>query len=131
MKKFFKVLNEATVDALVSVVMFFVNNLVNFANILNTILPYLMYFIGMYVMYKRERFVADLELLIPILFMITIYYLKSAANKLGKGITVPIPERRFTEVDEDGEVSIEQSRVQELILYVADLEDWLQRKGIL
>ena len=37
----------------------------------------------------------------------------------------------FTEVDDYGEVSIPNNRIQELILYLADLEDWLERKGLL
>lgn len=132
MKKFFEVLYWATVDALATVCAFILNNLFNFARILNTILPYLMYFVGMWAMKERGRYTIDLELIIPIIFTIVIYYLKSSANKIGKGITVPIPARRFTEVnEEDGEVSIEHDRLQELLLYVADLEDWLERKGIL
>lgn len=131
MSKFFNVLYDATVDALATIVAFILNNLLNFARILNTILPYLMYFIGMWAMDQRGRYTIDLELIIPIVFTIVIYYLKSSANKIGKGITVPIPTKRFTEVDDEGEVSIEHDRLQELLLYVADLEDWLERKGIL
>ena len=131
MRKIFDILYWATIDALAAVIAFCAKNLFNFARILNAILPYLMYFIGMWAMKERGRYTIDVELIIPILFIIVIYYLKTCANKIGKGITVPVPTKRFTEVDDDGQVSIEHDRLQELLLYVADLEDWLERKGIL
>lgn len=37
---------------------------------------------------------------------------------------MPLPKKRFTKHDDD-ETYIEESRVQELILYMEDLEDWL------
>lgn len=130
MKKFFKIIGEITYDILCNIAYFAKNNLVRFSNVLNLILPYLMYAIGQYVVISRDKFSIGGELFVPLFFTIIIYYLKSFANKIGRGITIPIPEKRFTEVDEDGEVSIENNRIQELILYVADLEDWLERKGL-
>ncbi len=69
---------------------------------------------------------------LPILVSIFAAYCRWYANRVGKGITVPVPAKRFTEVDqEDGMVTIEHSRLQELLLYMADLEDWLERMGLL
>lgn len=129
--RFFKVFAEIVADAFRSAFTFIVNNLRNFAWILNAILPYVTYMIGQYAMLIRKDFTIGFELLIPFAVMILIYFLKRFADKLGKGTTIPIPEKRFTEIDEDGEVSIRNDRVQELILYLADLEDWMQRKGLL
>lgn len=131
MKKILRILIEITIDALYSVLYFIENNLNNFATILNTILPYLMWFIGQEVALNRGNFSAGGEIFVPLLFMVVIYYLRNSANKLGKGITIPLPENRFTQVDDDGEVSIENRRIQELLLYVANLEDWLEKKGML
>ena len=78
-----------------------------------------------------SEFIISWELVLPILFALVIYYVKSIANKLGKGITVPAPTKRFTEIDEDGMVSVDMNRIQELLLYMADLEDWLEKKGML
>lgn len=131
MSKIFEIIIEVTADALYNFAQFIKNNLTNFANIMNLILPYVMYFVGQYVIFKRGDISIGWELCIPIAFVVVIYYMKSAANKMGKGITIPIPDKRFTKVDDDGEVSIEHKRVQELLLYTADLEDWLERKGLL
>lgn len=131
MRNIWNIIVEISVEAFHSFTYFVKNNLITFANILNIAAPYVMYLVGQYVAYDRDSIVVGGELLIPLIFIIFIYYLKSTANKLGKGMTIPIPEKRFTEVDDDGEVSIEQQRIQELILYVADLEDWMERKGLL
>ena len=129
MKRFYEIIIDVTLDAIGNITYFIKNNLMNFAIILNLILPYVMYCLGQYV--ANGTIVIGPEILIPILFAIVIYYLKSSANKIGKGITIPVPDKRFTEVDDDGEVNIEQNRLQELILYIADLEDWLERKGLM
>lgn len=110
---------------------FITSNLRNFAWILNFILPYVMYVIGQNVCAERGKIAFGGELFIPILFCVITYYIRSYANKIGKGTTIPVPDKRFTEVDDYGEVSIPNNRIQELILYLADLEDWLERKGLL
>ena len=131
MKRFLKVIVGVTLDDIANILMFIENNLKNFANILNMVLPYLMYFVGQEVFKSRGNFGVGGEIFIPLVFGIIIYYIRSFANKIGKGITIPVPDERFTEVDEDGEVNVRNSRLQEMILYLADLEDWLERKGLL
>ena len=131
MKRIFKIVAEITADAFHNFVYFIKSNLITFAGILGTIAPYTMYFIGQYVAYKRDIIAVGGEAFIPLVFFIIIFYLKSAADKIGKGVAIPIPDKRFTQVDDDGEVSIENKRIQEMLLYMADLEDWMERKGIL
>ena len=133
MIKAFKILVDVTYEAYCSFIYFIKSNLITFANILNLILPFAMYFIGQYVVHIRNETSIAIgnEVFIPLIFIVFIYYLRSTADKIGKGMKVPIPEKRFTEVDGDGEVSIENNRIQELILYMADLEDWMERKGLL
>lgn len=128
--KILKMLVEITIDAFRSIIIFFEDNLMKFVNILNVLFPYAMLFYGQYIGETRGISVGW-EILIPLVFAIIVYYLKSVANKIGKGITIPLPSKRFTEVDDDGEVSIENKRIQELLLYMADLEDWLEKKGLL
>ena len=41
----------------------------------------------------------------------------------------PVPVKRFTSESRDGEVTIENSRLQEMIIYVCDVEDWLESSG--
>lgn len=58
--------------------------------------------------------------------LITSKYLKYSGVE-DKGF--PVPVKRFTSEYLDGEVTIENSRLQEMILYVCDVEDWLESSG--
>lgn len=131
MKRFLKITLEIILGVIESVIYFVKNNLRNFTRILSVLLPYIMLFVGQIVYSKRGFITIGSEIFIPILFGIIIYFIRSFANKIGKGIDVPVPEKRFTEVDNDGEVNILNERLPELILYTADLEDWLERKKLL
>ena len=131
MKRFFSIMGAIIIDVVRTVDYFITSNLRNFAWIFNFILPYLMYIIGQNVYATRGYLGVGSELFIPIVFCMITYVLRSYANKIGKGTTIPVPDKRFTEVDDYGEVSIPNNRIQELILYLADLEDWFERKGLL
>lgn len=131
MNRAWDIVKEIMFDSLNSVTYFVVSNMRNFANVLSFSCYYLMYFLGQYIQSGDFNFIYSGELIIPIAIVLTVCFLHSAANKTGKGNTCPVPIKRFTEVDEDGEVSIEHSRLQELLLYMADLEDWMERKNIL
>lgn len=131
MRSFMMLIGEIIVEAFTRVVNFFKSNLIVFANILVLLCPYVMYFLGQKVAIDIGDFSIGPEIIIPLAVSVLIYILKSIANKIGKGITIPVPNKRFTEVDDDGEVNVEVKRTQELILYMADLEDWLERKGLL
>ena len=120
-------LKEVLKDTWFSIEYFIRSNLRHFASFFEFALPYCMFYAGMY---GNANVV--LVMIIPVVMFLGIHILRSCADKLGTGNRIPpIPNKRFTQVDEDGEVSIENSRLQELILYVADLEDWMERKNIL
>ena len=131
MKKILRLIAEITHEALASIGYFLESNLRNSVEIVEVALPFITYFLGQVVAIDRGYFAVGGEIVIPIVFLVLGFYAKSIADKLGKGTTIPLPEKRFTKVEDDGEVSIENKRIQELILYLADLEDWLERKGLL
>lgn len=130
-KQFLRIMKEVLLDAVYGITYFVGSNLRFFADILSIICPYIMYFMGQYVFGYRGKFGVGGELFLPLVFAAVIYIIRQFANKIGKGSSIPVPRKRFTEVDDDGEVSVDQSRLQELILYVADVEDWLERHGLL
>ena len=123
--KFIRISKEILIDAYYTIIYVAEKNINNLSNMLLFCLPYIMYFLG------KGKIEINKYMIIPIVMFLVIMFLKTYANKIGKGSTIPIPERRFTEVDEDGEVSVEVSRTQELLLWTADVEDWLHRKGLL
>lgn len=104
------------------------------ANILLLLSPYLMLWIS--IIYRGDSFVEFCHhywflLFIPIVIHIFACFLKYYANVVGTGDVCPVPVKRFTESDDKGMVSVDNSRVQEMLLYVADVEDYLERKGYL
>lgn len=108
------------------------SNLRNVSIILRVILPYLMWYIGIKLYEQRGRFAIGGEIFIPLIVFFITYYIRQYANRLGKGEKIPVPEKRFTESGEDdGEYTVETSRLEEMIIYMSNLEDWLQRKGLL
>lgn len=67
-----------------------------------------------------------LTVLTQVICFITMKYLKySEVEDTG----FPVPAKRFTSESRDGEVSIEKNRLQEMILYVSEVEDWLESSG--
>lgn len=131
MSEVLKLLWNALIDMLKTLSNFLVNHLRHIAWLINLITTYGMYLIGQNVFEQRGKFAIGGEIFIPIAGYLAAYFVNYLANKLGKGYSLPVPLKRFTQVEDDGEVSIANDRLQELILYTADLEDWLERKDLL
>lgn len=106
-------------------------NMRYFANVVTIALPYVMYVWGQYVAMGKEGFAIGIEAFVPALVMLAVHYLREAANLSNKGYRIPVPSERFTKTSDDGEVTVERNRLQEMMLYMADLEDWLHSKGML
>lgn len=97
------------------------NGIPVFSIILKASIPYMMYYFGEYESNKIYW------LFLPMVVWFVTIVLDRFAEKTGKGKNIPVPVKRFTEEDSDGEVSIEQSRLQEMILYVNDIENYLEK----
>ena len=82
------------------------------------------YFTGCSAMSSMNMF--WLTVLAQVVCFITSKYLKySEVEDTG----FPVPTKRFTSESRDGEVTVENSRLQEMIIYVCDVEDWLESSG--
>lgn len=128
---FIRTMASITYEAWCTIRYIAVSSVYNVAVAISAVLPYAMCVLGQYAALQRGYIGFGGELFIPIIVGIVTYYMKAFGNRANKGSRVPIPVKRFTTVDEDGEVSIEQSRLNELLLYTADLEDWLEKRGML
>ena len=124
-------IKEITLGLVYAVRYFVQINMRYFATIIAIVLPDAMCVLGQYVALDRGKFAIGGEVFIPVLVTIVVHYLKEAANRNNKGARIPVPRERFTEVSDDGEVTVERKRLQEMMLYMADLEDWLHSKGML
>lgn len=109
---------------------FLARNLVTFSRILKVAMPIVIFYLGT-IYDKGNSDILCYAVIVLLSFWFVEYFLESLANKIGKGITVPVPHKRFTNEDEYGEVTIPNERLEELILYVNDLENWLEKKRLL
>lgn len=130
--KFFTITLDIIAEAYYTILDVLGNSLRYIAFILRVVLPYFMWYIGIYLYEQRGEFAVGGEIFVPLIVFIITYYIKQYANRLGKGERIPIPDKRFTELgEEDGEYTVETKRLEEMIIYMSNLEDWLQRKGLL
>lgn len=94
--------------------------------------PYLMFMAGEIVGDEQGTGVISSWVFTPIALYILAYLIDKVVRKAhNKTTSCPIPTKRFTEESEDGEINIDTNRLQELIVYMADLENWFERKGLM
>lgn len=107
------------------------NGVSGIGNVLLISGPFVMLLVGEYAYADRGYWAVGGEVILPFIFVIAGFALKSYARVSGTDHSdIPVPYRRFTNVDYDsGQVDVEYDRVQEMILYMADLEDWFDRNG--
>lgn len=126
----FVVMYNVIKDALSGFGEIVVRSLLPVSRIMEMVLPYIMLFIGYDLYESRGGIYIGGEFAVPFLVWVIIYFMRGLARYCGiKRSTLPVPRKRFTEVSEDGEVTAEKARLQEMLLYMADLEDWMQKRG--
>ena len=100
-----------------------IHSLSPLSKIIIWVIPIVMYWIG------RGYIKFDWWLMLPIMLICIASILRRVSNRIGKGDTFPVPKERFTSVDEDGNPSVGVHRIHEAIMYLADVEEWLQKNG--
>ena len=131
MRQFVQLVVTIVLEAAGAVVSWLHNNLRNIANVLGVICPYATGWAIIQAYIARGYIGVGGEWFVPLVFWLVMYLLRAIANKTGKGTSIPRPRKRFTEVTEEGEVSVPMDRSEEMILYLCDLEDWMERKGLM
>lgn len=122
---------EICADAIEDALDFIANNLYKLYKLINFINPFLMYYIAGKMYEQRGYFAIGGEILIPLILWLISGFIHRFANKINKGDSFPIPNKRFIKDEGDGQYSLEQNRIQEAILYLADVEEFLDKKGLL
>ena len=110
-------------------VSFFEHNLNRIGNIILALSPMAFTYVGMVCYQDRGYFAYGGEVALYIAVPVIAFLLKAVAHENNKPLFVPIPAQRFTNNEGDGEYSISNSRIDELICYMAELEDWLYDEG--
>lgn len=122
---------EVLFDMLMGVGYWFKKSLNSIALAIIIICPYVSMAAAVSAYNSRGYFGIGGEWFVPVLFLIFALFLHKLSCKVNRGPNIPTPRKRFTHVEDDGEVNINVDRSEELILYMADLEDWLQRRKML
>lgn len=92
-------------------------------------IPYIYAYISILLYRDRNRLIIGYEVLIPIIAYIILSILNSFLNKINKGYDIPLPRERFTTLNDNGNVSVDNSSINDIILYLYDLEEYLKSKG--
>lgn len=129
MKKFFKVICEIIKEHIKIIINFIKRNLFRVSLLIEFILPYIMLYVGEYVYSYREDYLIGFEIIIPIIGFMIIAFVDSLAKKLGHRDEFPVPLSRFTTTDDDGAVITDTARITEMIIYVSEVEAYLDRHG--
>ena len=129
--EYLKVAISVFADMFSGIVNGILNSLRKVISLTYLIFFYLCMFVGEYVYSLRGEYEIGGELFLPILLFVIVTFIKMFANKIGKGIDVPVPRKRFTQIFDNGEVTVEKDRVEEMVVYLSDLEDWLEYKHLM
>ena len=124
----FNIIAEGIKRAFKAVKYFIKHNLKNFSKAIQIITPFIMFYLG--ARYEITRYGIIMWIAFPIISFGISAMINWIASNYENDFYFPLPKERFTKIDSDGEVSIESKRVQELILWVAEIEDWAERKGL-
>lgn len=92
-------------------------------------IPYIYAYISILLYRDRNRLTIGYEVLIPIIAYIILSVLNNFLNKINKGYDIPLPRERFTTLNDNGNISVDNSSINDIILYLYDLEEYLKSKG--
>lgn len=92
-------------------------------------IPYIYAYISILLYRDRNNLIIGYEVLIPIIAYIILSVLNNFLNKINKGYDIPLPRERFTTLNDNGNVSVDNSSINDIILYLYDLEEYLKSKG--
>ena len=115
----------ATGDVIRSIIYFIDNNLSYISVILEIALPYLILYKEVDVK-KNEWFIV-----VPVLYLFIVFVLRRISIRRNKGCVFPIPKKRFTRDVGNGEIQIDEKDLQEVILYLNDVENFLEKNNML
>lgn len=104
-------------------------NLKYLIKLIDISIPYIYAYISILLYRERNVFIIGYEVLFPIIAYIILSLLNNFLNKINRGYDIPLPRERFTTLNDNGNVSVDNSSINDIILYLYDLEEYLKSKG--
>lgn len=101
--------------------------------LIDIMIPFMSLILGAATFEMRGQFSIGSEWGLVALLELISYLLKRYArqDRIYNEFDLPIPAKRFTQNVGGGEYQVDTERLQEMILYVADVEDWLKDNDLL
>ena len=130
LKNVFEPIGELVSEFCFGLVYTIKKNVYVFGAMLELSSPYIMWYVAISLYDKRGYFAVGGEIFLPVVIFFLYSLLKKIANRNGKGNQIPVARKRFTKEDDWGEVSIAEEDIQEIILYLNDVENYIERKGL-
>lgn len=98
--------------------------------LINIFNPFISVLAIVYRFEQRGMWSIGSEMFIPIILSIVSYILESVNKALYDDVDgIPVYSRRFTEKDSKGNVKFNPANTYEMALYLAEVEDELERRG--
>lgn len=92
--------------------------------------PYIMWYLTISLYEERGYFAVGGEVFVPVALFFVCSVLKKLSNEKGQGYAIPVAKKRFTAEDDFGEVSISENDIHEIILYLNDVENYIEKRGL-
>lgn len=110
-------------------VLFLKRNLDAIGNVILALCPIIFLSVGEYVYSFRGYLAFGSEIALTIIIPAIAFLLKAVAKEQCKPLYIPVPRERLTQYKSNGEYVLDRDRIYEAILYLAELEDWLEDEG--
>ena len=104
-------------------------NLKYLIKLIDISIPYIYAYISILLYRERNNLIIGYEVLFTIIAYIILSVLNNFLNKINRGYDIPLPRERFTTLNDNGNVSIDNSSINDVILYLYDLEEYLKSNG--
>lgn len=105
-------------------------NIFIFCKMLEFSTPYIMWYLAISMHKERGYFSVGGELFIPPVFFFICGVLNKVSEESGQGYNFPVAKKRFTSEDDFGEVTITENDIPEVILYLNDVENYIEKRGM-
>lgn len=105
-------------------------NVFIFCKMLEFSTPYIMWYLTISMHKERGYFAVGGELFIPLVLSFICSVLNKVSEESGQGYNFPVAKKRFTAEDDFGEVTISENDIPEIILYLNDVENYIEKRGV-
>lgn len=130
LKEITGIVKEVIEEAIYTTMYTLKTNLYVFGKLIELSAPYIMWYITIMNYKQRGHFTVGGEIFLPVVILFTSSVLKKISNNSRNGYEIPVAKKRFTINEDFGEITINEEDLQEVILYLYDVENYIEKRGL-